>query len=126
MSRLLLDTHIVLWWFGAHPRLSAAARAEIAAGECWISACSIWEVAIKFRLGKLSVAPDALLAAARDGNFRLLPVSPEHAVATAKLLPVHADPFDRLLVAQARSEGLTLLTADALLAEYGTQVRCLA
>jgi PIN domain nuclease of toxin-antitoxin system len=55
-----------------------------------------------------------------------MPVSPEDAVATAKLLPVHADPFDRLLIAQARSGGLTLLTADALLAEYGTQVRCLA
>jgi len=125
MTHLLLDTHVVLWWFAANPRLSLAARAEIASGECWLSACSFWEVAIKFRLGKLPVAPDALLAAARDGNFRLLPVSPEHAVATASLPPVHADPFDRLLVAQARSEGLTLITADAVLAQYGPEVRCI-
>lgn len=65
------------------------------------------------------------LVAARDGNFRLLPVSPEHAVATASLPPVHADPFDRLLVAQVRSEGLTLITADAVLAQYGPEVRCI-
>lgn len=125
MTRLLLDTHVVLWWFAANPRLSVTARAEIASGECWLSACSFWEVAIKFRLGKLPVAPDALLAAARHGNFRLLTVSPEHAVATATLPPVHADPFDRLLVAQARSERLTLLTADTVLAQYGPEVRCL-
>jgi len=125
MSRLLLDTHVALWWFAAHPRLPEAAREEIGRSECWLSACSIWEVAIKFRLGKLTVAPDALLSAARAGGFRLLPISPEHAVATAGLPDLHADPFDRLLIAQARHENIDLLTADAVMANYGTPVRCL-
>mgnify|MGYP001170127122 CR=1 FL=1 len=68
MSRLLLYTHVVLWWFAANSRLLLAAREEIASGESWLSAFSFWEVAIKIRLGKLPVASDALLAEARDGN----------------------------------------------------------
>lgn len=122
-ARLLLDTHVALWWFAAHPRLGDALREEIGSSECWLSACSIWEVAIKFRLGKLPVDPDTLLAVSRAANFRLLPVSPEHAAATASLPDIHADPFDRLLMAQARQEKLVLLTADSMLGSYGKNVR---
>jgi PIN domain nuclease of toxin-antitoxin system len=121
--RLLLDTHVAMWWFSDHPRLSADARATIAGGECVLSAASVWEVAIKYRLGKLPVSPTEVLAAAEQGGIRLLPVSPGHAAATARLPDIHADPFDRLLVAQAVDERLTLLTADALLAGYGPSVR---
>ena len=122
IPRLLLDTHVALWWFSAHPRLSESSKNEISRSECWLSACSVWEVAIKFRLGKLPIAPDAFLSAAREGGFRLLAVTPEHAAATAQLPDIHADPFDRLLIAQARTEGLTLITADDSVAEYGDAV----
>jgi PIN domain nuclease of toxin-antitoxin system len=121
--RLLLDTHIALWWFAGNAHLTEAARDEIALSQCWLSAVSIWEVAIKFRLGKLPIAPDVMLGAARAGGFRLLPVAPDHAVATVDLAPIHSDPFDRLLVAQANWEGMPLLTADSVLAAYGSFVR---
>jgi PIN domain nuclease of toxin-antitoxin system len=123
--RLLLDTHVALWWLSAHPRLNAPAREMIAGAECWLSAASVWEVAIKFRLGKLPVAPDAVLSAARQGGIHLLPVQAEHAVATVALPALHADPFDRLLIAQARSDQLCLLTADAVVASYGESIRLL-
>ncbi len=126
IARLLLDTHIALWWFAGNPRLGDAERADIARGECWLSAVSVWEVAIKCRLGKLPVAPDAFLAAARRGGFRLLSVTADHAVATVALPPLHADPLDRLLVAQAQAEQITLLTADATVAAYGANIRCIA
>ncbi|MHB1590194.1 MAG: type II toxin-antitoxin system VapC family toxin [Sulfuricella sp.] len=122
MSRLLLDTHVALWWFSAHPRLSDGARDMISRSECWLSTCSVWEVAIKFRLGKLPVAPDVLLAAARGGNIHLLSIVPEHAAATAQLPELHSDPFDRLLLAQARKENLVLLTADKIMVGYGQNV----
>jgi PIN domain nuclease of toxin-antitoxin system len=121
--RLLIDTHIALWWFSGNARLVESARDEIGLSECWLSAVSIWEVAIKLRLGKLLIAPDVMLGAARGGGFRLLPVAPDHAVATADLAPIHSDPFDRLLIAQAKWEGMTLLTADSVLAAYGSFVR---
>lgn len=126
MNRLLLDTHVALWWFSAHPRLSEGDRALIASSECYLSAASLWEVAIKFRLGKLPVTPDSLLTAARSGAMRLLPITPEHTVATAHLPAIHHDPFDRLLLAQARLERLELLTADGTLAKYGEAVRIAA
>lgn len=122
-SRLLLDTHVALWWFAGHARLDTAIRKEIDHSECWLSAVSVWEVAIKFRLGKLPVAPAELLQAADAGGFRLLSISPEHAAATVSLPALHADPFDRLLLAQARQEHLILLTADATIAAYGPNVR---
>jgi PIN domain nuclease of toxin-antitoxin system len=123
MQRFLLDTHVALWWFAAHPRLPVEIREEIGGSECWLSSCSVWEVAIKFRLGKLPVAPDVFLAAARGANFRLLSITPEHAAALVKLPELHSDPFDRLLIAQARHENLTLLTADGIVAGYGQNVR---
>ena len=122
---LLLDTHIALWWFAGHPRLNDEIRTEISQSECWLSAVSVWEVAVKFRLDKLPIAPATFLDAARMGGFRLLTISPEHTVATAELPALHTDPFDRLLLAQARQDRLILLTADAVLLAYGANVRCL-
>jgi PIN domain nuclease of toxin-antitoxin system len=122
---MLLDTHIALWWFSGNSRLIEEIRDEIGRSECWLSAASVWEVAIKFQLDKLPVAPSAFLAAARAGGFRLLPITPDHAAATAELPTLHSDPFDRLLLAQAQQEQLTLLTADTSLAAYGPNVRYL-
>ncbi len=121
----LLDTHVVLWWFGGHARLDAEIREEIAGSDCFLSAASVWEVAIKFKLGKLPVTPGAFLGAAHAAGFRLLSVTPEHAAATADLPAIHTDPFDRILLTQARYEHLTLLTADSVMTAYGTNVRCL-
>lgn len=76
MSRFLLDTHVALWWFAAHPRISVGARETITHSECWLSACSIWEVAIKYRLGKLPIDPDVLLTITRDSNIHILNINP--------------------------------------------------
>jgi PIN domain nuclease of toxin-antitoxin system len=118
MNRFLLDTHVVLWWLSGHSRIDESTREAISRAECYLSAASIWEVAIKFKLGKLDLSPDALIAAARQSNIRLLSVTPEHGAATATLPAIHSDPFDRLLIAQARLEKLRLLTADSLVARY--------
>lgn len=122
-SQLLLDTHIALWWFAGNTRLNAEVREAISQSVCWVSAVSVWEVAIKFRLGKLPVAPGLFLSAATHADMRLLPITPEHAAATSELTAFHHDPFDRLLIAQARQEHLTLLTADQTLLAYGANVR---
>ncbi|SDB54155.1 PIN domain nuclease, a component of toxin-antitoxin system (PIN domain) [Desulfonatronum thiosulfatophilum] len=123
MSSLLLDTHILLWWLSGHPRLDMPTQKLIASSEAVVSAASVWETAIKFKLGKLSVSPDELLHLTRNSGMRMLPVYAEHAATTAKLPAFHNDPFDRLLIAQAKHEGLQLLTADRLLAAYGDPVR---
>lgn len=125
MSRFLLDTHVALWWFTAHPRITVGARETIAHSECWLSACSIWEVAIKYRLGKLPVDPDVLLTITRDSNIHILNITPEHTAATAQLPELHSDPFDRLLLAQTWKENLVLLTADKILLGYGQNVQML-
>jgi PIN domain nuclease of toxin-antitoxin system len=122
MRRLLLDTHVALWWLTAHPRLGAAAQALIAEAECHLSAASVWEVAIKYKLGKLEIDPHALLNVARTAGFRILPVAAEHSAATAELPTLHGDPFDRLLIAQARLEHLHLLTADDRISQYGGDI----
>jgi PIN domain nuclease of toxin-antitoxin system len=126
MSRLLLDTHVALWWFSAHPRLTEEFRNMISHSECWISAGSLWEVAIKFRLGKLPVDPDILLTTTRGSKIHFLSITPEHTATTAQLPDIHSDPFDRLLLAQARKENLILLTADKILIEYGQNVKLIA
>ncbi len=118
--RLLLDTHVYLWAVAGSTRLNAKARRLIEAAEAvHVSAVSIWEVAIKARLGKIEVDPDELAAAIPDSGFVELPIRAAHASAVARLPLHHADPFDRLLVAQALSEPLRLLTADAALEAYG-------
>jgi PIN domain nuclease of toxin-antitoxin system len=126
--RLLLDTHIVLWALADSPRLSARARELLAdpVNECWVSAASVWEIAIKVVIGKhqLGVALNALPDAIAEAGFRPLDVRPRHASAIAGLDVPHADPFDRLLVAQCEVETLRLLTADAALGQLPVAVRC--
>jgi len=119
VSRLLLDTHLLLWAVSAPQKLSLATRKRLDACEVFVSAASIWEVSIKAALGKLDADPAALLAEIEPAGFRLLPVTGEHAAAVARLPPIHNDPFDRMLVAQAKTEPLLLLTNDAALAGYG-------
>jgi len=117
--RLLVDTHLFLWWCGDDPRLGAGERRAIrdGANEVYLSAASVWEIVIKQGLGRLR-APEPASVAARRLDFQPLPITFEHAEATASLPPVHRDPFDRILVAQARIEGLTLVTHDPSIRSY--------
>jgi PIN domain nuclease of toxin-antitoxin system len=117
--RLLLDTHVFLWAVAGSASLKPAARRAIESADCvYVSAASIWEVAIKARLGKIDADPAALVAAIDDSGFVELPVTAAHAAGVAALAPHQSDPFDRLLLAQALAEPLRLLTADAALARY--------
>lgn len=121
--RILLDTHALIWLMEANPRLNDNARALITnADEVYVSSAGIWEVAIKVRLGKIKTDPQRLFELAQKAGLKELQVSARHAIATQSLPLVHADPFDRLLVAQAISEPMHLLTADAKLAEYSRLV----
>jgi len=122
--RLLLDTHLFLWAVTDSRKLKAAARRQmLAAEQIFVSAASIWEIAIKARLGKIDGDPQRLALAIDDSGFIELPVSALHAARVAQLPLHHHDPFDRLLVAQAISEPLLLLTADQALAPYGELVQ---
>jgi PIN domain nuclease of toxin-antitoxin system len=117
--RLLLDTHIFLWSVNGSSRLKPAAQQLIdGADAVYVSAASIWELAIKSRLGKIAVDPAALAAAIDPSGFIELPVQAHHAAGVALLPLHHADPFDRLLIAQAMAEPLRFLTADHTLAQY--------
>lgn len=121
--RLLLDTHILLWVMRDAQALSSGARTMITrADEVFVSSISLWEAAIKSSLGKLPVAPTRLESAALSAGFRPLPVTWVHALAVHGLPHLHRDPFDRMLIAQAISEPLHLITSDAALAAYGPQV----
>jgi PIN domain nuclease of toxin-antitoxin system len=117
--RLLLDTHALLWWL-ADEGLNASAREAIAdpANLVAVSAASAWEISIKKSLGKLS-APDDLEQQVQEGGFVALPISLAHGVAAGLLPRHHEDPFDRMLIAQATAEGLTIVTRDKRFADYG-------
>lgn len=119
MARLLLDTHVVLWSLSAPDRLAPPARDAIAdpRNAVLVSAASVWEVAIKSALGKLSM-PDDLAAQLRHARFDPLAITHGHAEAVGLLPRLHCDPFDRMLVAQAQVEGLTLVTRDAYVRRY--------
>ncbi|MGK5025060.1 type II toxin-antitoxin system VapC family toxin [Janthinobacterium sp. RB2R34] len=125
--KLLLDTHLLLWAAGDPGRLSPVSRAliEDAGNELFFSPASLWEISIKHGLGRVDFQADprVLRRALLDNGYSELPVTSEHAVAIEGLPPIHKDPFDRMLVAQATVEGITLLTADALLAQYPGPVR---
>ncbi len=125
--KLLLDTQILLWAAGLPDRLSSTARKLIndRRNELLFSAASVWEIAIKNTLGRddFRVEPRVLRRGLLDNGYAELPVTSQHAVGIDSLPPHHKDPFDRLLLAQATSEGITLVTADAQLARYPGPVR---
>jgi PIN domain nuclease of toxin-antitoxin system len=110
--RLLLDTQVMLWWLLDDPRLKPDTRLLIGGNSCLVSVASIWEVAIKHRLGKLPVAPASFRDHCLQSRATLLPVLDSHAIETSALPRIHDDPFDRLLIAQARLEGLMAVSAD--------------
>jgi PIN domain nuclease of toxin-antitoxin system len=118
--RLLVDTHAVLWWLRDDPVLSPTARAMIAepANNPLVSAASLWEMAIKRSQGKLT-APDDLPETIAAERFAWLPVTARHAWHARTLPPRHRDPFDRLLVAQAQTEGVPVVTDDHRIGAYG-------
>ncbi len=122
--RLLLDTHILLWWLTNDPALPAQADALITdpANEVSISAISLWEVAIKAHLGKLPADVNEVRTAALASGFTPLPFTLDHAAEVARLSDHHRDPFDRALVAQARFEPMRLITHDEVVAMYGDSV----
>jgi PIN domain nuclease of toxin-antitoxin system len=120
--KLLLDTHLLLWAAGEPQRLSKQARTLInnPDNELLFSAASLWEVAIKRGLGREDFKVDARLLrrGLLDNGYSELPIISDHVVATESLPPIHKDPFDRILVAQATVEGITLLTVDSLVSQY--------
>lgn len=124
--RLLVDTHLLIWSAEDADRVPRAAREAILASEAlFFSVASLWEVAIKFarRRPSFTLDPRDLRAGLLTAGFLEIAVEARHVLAVATLPPHHADPFDRMLVAQARSEGLALLTADRTLAAYGGPVQ---
>lgn len=121
--RLLLDTHVFLWAIAASPLLKPAARKTIESAQCvYVSSASIWEVAIKARLGKLDAHANEVLAAIEASGFVELPVTGAHAACVAGLPLHHHDPFDRILVAQSICEPLRLLTGDGAMLAYGETI----
>ena len=125
--KLLLDTHLLIWAADSIDRVPAGARALMAdpENELLFSVASIWEIAIKCGLNRPDFQVDArmLRRGLIDNGYCELPILSEHAVATLALPPIHKDPFDRLLIAQAMVEGITLLTDDATVAQYQGTVR---
>ncbi len=117
--RVLLDTHVVLWWLDDNESLSARHRALIEASETepWVSASSIWEMSIKASKGLLAVDGD-ILEAIRSSQMPVLPIDGRHAWAAGLLPKHHADPFDRMLIAQGQLEGMAIATVDPAFGLY--------
>jgi len=121
--KLLLDTHVILWWLADDPALRPEVREAVCetSNLVYISAVSLWEIVIKRRLGKLQL-PDDWADVLMSEPFGKLSITPQHALAVGELPDIHKDPFDQLLVAQCLSEELTLVTHDATLKRYNTPV----
>lgn len=121
--RILLDTHIYLWWLDDSPQLSKAARTMIREAETvYISSATLWEAVIKIGLGKLEAEPAELVTGIRESGFEPLPITAEHILALPGLANHHKDPFDRMLIAQAIAEPLRLVTMDGVLSAYSDLV----
>lgn len=122
--RILLDTHLVLWWLSGDKLLPREAETFIAdsANEIYVSAASIWEVAIKVGLGRMKGDPATIEAAIIPSGLSELRITGRHAAQVSRLPLHHRDPFDRLLIAQSLVEPMRLLTRDAMLAKYGELV----
>ena len=116
---LLLDTHVLLWWLADSPRLGRKARERVSDPHvrAYVSAVTAWEIAHKQSVGKLSADWDVREQVEEEGFFEL-PIRFDHVAEAAELPRLHADPFDRILIAQARAEGLWLITADAAVQRY--------
>lgn len=124
---VLVDTHLLLWAAGEPAKLPAEARALLQepGQELWFSAASLWEVAIKHRLGRddFRIEPRRLRRGLIENGWRELTMTSEHAIAAGELPALHKDPFDRMMIAQAQVEGVTLLTSDDVVARYPGPVR---
>jgi PIN domain nuclease of toxin-antitoxin system len=119
---LLLDTHVVLWWLADDPSLSAEIKDRLDhEPDIYVSSATVWEVTIKQAIGKLKEPAD-LPERIRNSGFRDLPVGSEHAIAAGRLPMIHRDPIDRMLIAQARCEDLTLVTRDSRCQQYEVAV----
>lgn len=125
--RLLLDSHLLVWMAAQSWKLPAIARQMIEDPEnqIFFSSASVWELTIKHDLGKTAIPlhPGILYEALLANDYTELPVSALHALALSSLPPIHKDPFDRILIAQSAHEGMTLLTADRTVAQYGGSIR---
>jgi PIN domain nuclease of toxin-antitoxin system len=119
--RLLLDTHVLLWWMADERKLGKGAREIIANpdNDVHVSSASLWEASIKVALGRLEIELDDLEEAIVRNGFRPLPIGFKHAVTAGRLPCVHRDPFDRMLVAQARIEELRVVSHDRVFERYG-------
>lgn len=123
---ILLDTHVALWAITDSPRLTKRARdlIESPKSSLWVSAATIWEIAIKHSLGRgdMPVSGQDALRYFRESGYRFLPIEPEHAAGVEDLPSHHADPFDRILVAQALAEPMRLMTHDPMVARYSDTI----
>ncbi|MGW9302677.1 type II toxin-antitoxin system VapC family toxin [Streptomyces cyaneofuscatus] len=120
--RLLLDTHVILWWLGDSDELSDQVKDLLdTEPSVHLSAVSAWEIAIKQSLGKLD-GPDDLAERVRDSQFTALPITAGHGVRAGRLPALHRDPFDRILIAQAQVEGMTVVTRDRWIPQYDVAV----
>lgn len=122
--KLLLDSHAFLWWLGEDAKLSAEARQAVAdpSSTVHVSAATVWELSIKASLGKLDLDGADLVAEIEENDFLELPMTARHAFVAGTLPRHHDDPFDRMLIAQARVEGLTLVTRDSVFRAYGVAI----
>ena len=123
MKRYLLDTHLIYWWMTADARLGKATQRIIAKSEIVVSTASVWEMVLKNARAKLPLRQGSLVEQLEAQGFVMLPILPRHIEAVRHLDFSHADPFDRLLIAQARDEKLTLLTRDAAI--LGLRLDCI-
>lgn len=119
----MLDTQVMLWWLLGDQRLRLETQELMATNACTLSVASIWEVAIKHRIGKLSIDPVTFRDQSISAGAALLTINDAHVIETARLPSVHEDPFDRLIIAQARTEGLTAVSSDARWREYDLALR---
>ena len=119
--RLLLDTHVLLWWLSDDRKLAKNAREVIANpdNEVLVSSASVWEIAIKTTLGRIEIELDDLEGAIARNGFRSLPIGFRHALTAGRLPAVHRDPFDRMLIAQASVEELRVVSHDRVFERYG-------
>jgi PIN domain nuclease of toxin-antitoxin system len=119
VKQLLLDTHVLLWWLSDDPQLGESSRHAIAnpRNQVYVSAASAWEISIKKSIGKLT-APDDMDAIVESEGFEKLPITLFHGDQAGSLPQLHKDPFDRMLIAQAQSEGLVIVTNDERIIQY--------